>query len=162
MKHHKNAIGPNSKNTLIFSDMPCFNTTGSTLPANITVSKLRPDIVIINTQTKHVNLVELTVPSEQNISEAHERKHKEYANLVADISQNGYNCNLTCIEIGSHGLVTPETTSRISDICSFTITKAPKSLKKELSKIAILCSYTIWNARHEPSWGSTDQPHLHL
>ena len=31
--------------------------------------------------------------------------------------------------------------------------KLPKSLQKDLSKIAILSSYTIWNARHEPSWG---------
>lgn len=106
--------------------------------------------------------IELTVPFEQNMSKAHDRKHQKYANLVADISQNGYNCNLTCIEIGSRGLVTPETTSRISDIYSFTKTKAPKSIKKELSRIAILCSYTIWNARHEPSWGSTDQPDQQL
>ena len=36
-------------NTQIFSDMPDFTTTGGTLPANIIVSKLRPDIVIIYT-----------------------------------------------------------------------------------------------------------------
>ena len=132
--------------------MPGFTTTGGTLPVNI-VSKLLPDIVIVNTNKKSFHLVELTVPFERNIPKAHERKTHKYADLVLDISQNGYNCNLTCIEIGSRGLVTPETNKRISEIFSSIKAKPPKSLKKELSKIAILSSYTIWNARHEPSWG---------
>ena len=116
--------------------MPGFTMTGGTLPVNIIVSKLRPDIVIVNTKKKFVHLVELTVPFEHNISKAHERKTHKYADLVLDISQNGYNCNLTCIEIGSHGLVTPEIFCSIKAI-------PPESLKKDLSKIAILSSYTI-------------------
>ena len=139
-----------------------FTTTGGTLPVNIIVSKLRPDIVLVNSKKKSVHLVELTVPFEHNISKAHERKTHKYADLVLDISQNGYNCSLTCIEIGSRSLVTPETNKRISEIFSSIKAKPPKSLKKDLSKIAILSSYTIWNARHEPSWGATDQPHLQL
>ena len=164
LKQLKNAIGINSNNIQIFSDMPGFTTTGGTLPVNIIVSKLRPDIVIVNTKKKFVHLVELTVPFEHNISKAHERKTHKYADLVLDISQNGYNCNLTCIEIaiGSRGLVTPDTNKRISEIFSSIKAKPPKSLKKDLSKIAILSSYTIWNARHEPSWGATEQPHLQL
>ena len=142
--------------------MPGFTTTGGTLPVNIIVSKLRPDIVIVNTKKKFVHLVELTVPFEHNISKAHERKIHKYADLVLDISQNGYNCNLTCIEIGSRGLVTPDTNKRISEIFSSIKAKPPKSLKKDLGKIAILSSYTIWNALHEPSWGATEQPHLQL
>ena len=87
---------------------------------------------------------------------------RKYADLVLNISQNGYNCNLPCIEIGSRGLVTPDTNKRISEIFSSIKAKPPQSLKKNLSKIAILSSYTIWNTRHEPSWGATDQPHLQL
>ena len=71
----KIAIGINSNNIQIFSDMPGFTTTGGTLPVNIIVSKLRPDIVIVNTKKKFVHLVELTVPFEHNISKAHERKN---------------------------------------------------------------------------------------
>ena len=133
--------------------MPGFTTTEGTLPVNIIVSKLRPDIVIVNTKKKFVHLVELTVPFEHYISKAHELKTHKYADLVLDISQNGYNCNLTCIEIGSRGLVTPDTNKRVSEIFSSIKAKSPKSLKKDLSNIAILSSYTIWNARHEPSWG---------
>ncbi|XP_072021768.1 uncharacterized protein [Amphiura filiformis] len=142
--------------------MPGFTTTGGTLPVNVIVSKLRPDIVIINTEKKYAHLVELTVPFEQNISKAHERKTQKYTDLISDISGNGFTCNLTCIEIGSRGLVTPDTTKRISNIFSFVKAKPPRSIKKDLSKLAILSSYTIWNARHEPTWGSSDQPHLKL
>ena len=130
LKQLKNAIGTNSNNIQIFSDMPGFTTTGGTLPVNIIVSKLRPDIVIVNTIKKFVHLVELTVPFEHNIFKAHERKTHKYADLVLDISQNGYNCNLTCIEVGSRGLVTPDTNKRISEIFSSIKAKPPKSLKK--------------------------------
>ena len=91
------------------------------LPVNTIVSKLRPDIVIVNNNKKSVYLVELNVSFEQVelnvsfqhiISKVHERKTHKYADLVLKISQNGYNCNLTCIEIGSRGLVTPETNNR--------------------------------------------------
>ena len=97
LKQLKNAIGTNSNNIQIFSDMPGFTTTGGALPVNIIVSKLRPDIVIVKTKKKFVHLSELTVPFEHYIYKAHERKTHKYANLVLDISQNGYNCNLTYI-----------------------------------------------------------------
>ena len=34
------------------------------------------------------------------------------------------------------------------------------SFRKELSKVALLTSYTIWNARQKPAWGSENQPLL--
>ena len=153
LKQLKNAICTNSNSIHFFFDMPGCTTTGGTFPVNIIFSKLRPYIVIVNTKRKSVHLVKLTVPFEHNISKAHERKTHKYADMVFDISQTGYNCNLTCIEIGSRGLVTPETNKSISEIFSSIKAKPPKSLKKYLSKIAILSSYTIWYARHEPSWG---------
>ena len=151
-----------SPDVQIFSDMPGSTTTGGTLPVNIVISKLRPDIVMVNEKLKSVHLIELTVPFEQNINKAHERKTLKYNNLVSDITDNGYTCNLTCIEIGSRGLVTPDTKERLSTIFSFGKAKAPKCLPKDLSKLSLLTSYTIWNARHDPSWGTADQPHLKL
>ena len=35
-----------------------------------------------------------------------------------------------------------------------------KSFEREVTKLALLSSYTIWNARQEPAWGSEDQPLL--
>ena len=86
----------------------------------------------------------LTDQFEHNISKALERKSHWYADLIFDISRNGYNCNHTCIENGSRGLITPETNKRISEISSSIKAEPPKSsLKKDLSKIAIFSSYTI-------------------
>ena len=48
----------------------------------------------------------------------------------------------------SPGLVPLEPKKRISEIFSSIKATARKSLKKDLSKIAILSSYTIWNAHH--------------
>ena len=75
---------------------------------NVIVSKLKPDIVIYNRQENSIHLVELTVPFETNISIPHDRKHKKYLDLVSDITDNGFICDLTCFEAGSLGLVTPE------------------------------------------------------
>ena len=65
--------------------------------------------------------------------------------------------DLTCFEIGSHGLITPENIRNIDKIFSFVNTKPSKSFRKELSKVALLTSYTIWNARQEPACGSENQ-----
>ena len=96
----------------------------------------------------------------KNIQKAHDRKAQKYRDLVSDILDNGFTCDLTCFEIGSRGLITPENIRNIDKIFSFVNTKPSKSFRKELSKVALLTSYTIWNARQEPAWGSENQPLL--
>ena len=155
--------GHENNNILIFSNILGFTTTGGTLPVNVIVSKLKPDIVIQNKQENSIHLVELTVPFETNISKAHERKQTKYLDLVSDISDNGFTCDLTCFEVGSRGLITQENVGHIVEIFSFVGKSKPsKKFMKELSKMALLSSYTIWNARQEPAWGSDDQPHISL
>jgi len=144
----------------MYSDISGFTTTGGTLPANVIISSLKPDIVIQNEETIH--LVELTVPFETNIQKAHARKTQKYSDLVSDISDNGFNCDLTCLEVGSRGLITPDNVGNIVTVVSFVKGKPQKSFAKELSKLALLTSYTIWNARQEPSWGSDDQPYVKI
>ena len=97
--------------------MPGFTTTGGTLLENMIVLKFRPDIIMVNTKKKSVHLVELTVPFEHNMSKTHVCKTHKYADLILNIFQNGY-CDLTCSEIGSCRLVTPDTNKRISEIFS--------------------------------------------
>ena len=117
-----------------------------------------------NRNNNTIHLVELTVPFENNIQKAHDRKAQKYRDLVSDILDNGFTCDLTCFEIGSRGLITctPENIRNIDKIFSFALlnTKPSKSFRKELSKVALLTSYTIWNARQEPAWGSENQPLL--
>jgi tetrahydromethanopterin S-methyltransferase subunit H len=102
------------------------------------------------------------VPFEANINKAHDRKHKKYLDLVSDIADNGFICDLTCFEVGSRGLITSKNAGHIDKILSSIGAKSKKTFVRELSKLALLSSYTIWNARHEPNWGSEDQPLVSL
>ena len=119
-------------------------------------------MVIYNQQDNSVHLVELTVPFETNISKAHDRKHKKYLDLVSDIEDNGFTCDLTCYEVGSRGLITTDNVGHIGKVFSFVGAKPKKAFMRELSKLALLSSYTIWNARQEPAWGSEIQPLIGL
>ena len=154
----KGFIESTNNDLLLFSDISGFTTTGGTLPVNVIVSKLKPDMVIHNKQDNSIHLVELTVPFEANIQKAHDRKAQKYRDLVCDISDNGFTCDLTCFEVGSRGLITPENVRNIDKIFTLVKAKPSKSFRKELSKLALLTSYTIWNARQEPAWGSDYQP----
>ncbi len=51
---------------------------------------LRPDMVLMSEVTKQVVLLELTVPWEEWMEEAQERKKAKYAALVAECRENGW------------------------------------------------------------------------
>ena len=104
--------------------------------------------------------MELTVPFEMNINNAHSRKMDRYGSLVADLQTAGYKPELICVEIGSRGLITKDNKSRIKSVFKFTGNRVPKSLFKDLCKCALLCSYALWNSRHEPQW--TDCPYIKI
>ena len=53
-------------------------------PEEITHTCLRPDIVLWSKGTKQVVLIELTVPWEERMEEAHERKLKKYQALILE------------------------------------------------------------------------------
>ena len=58
----------------ILADLPdCPLPTGSTIPPNVLCTSLRPDLVILFPSRKII-ILELTVPFESNISDAHSRK----------------------------------------------------------------------------------------
>ncbi len=54
------------------------------IPTHITQSKLRPDIILVSEATKQLILLELTVPLEESMEEAQERKRKKYQELVEE------------------------------------------------------------------------------
>ena len=75
----------------------------STIPHDVFVTNLKPDIVLINKSACDIVIVELTVPYETVIQDAHDRKSQKYAVLVNEIS--GYKVQLFCLEIGSRGQI---------------------------------------------------------
>ena len=72
-------------------------------PIAICPSQLRPDIVIWSTALRFVILIELTCPSEENISQAKARKKLRYAELLKQIEHSRWSVKLFTIEAGVRG-----------------------------------------------------------
>ena len=82
-------------------------------PANVMISS---SLMLL----KRIILMELTVPFEMNINDAHSRKMDRYGSLVADLQTAGYKPELTCVEIGSRRLIIKVNKSRIKSVFKFT------------------------------------------
>jgi len=78
---------------------------GGTVPAEVVSTRLRPDITIYSKSARTLFLVELTVPWETRVAEAHERKLAKYAELVADTRLRGFKCELETVEVGCRGFL---------------------------------------------------------
>ncbi|KAJ8347374.1 hypothetical protein SKAU_G00287750 [Synaphobranchus kaupii] len=69
-----------------------------TFPSEITVTNLCPDLVLWSNSCRRVFIVELTVPWEDAIDEAYERKKLRYANLAAEAEERGWDVKLRPVE----------------------------------------------------------------
>ena len=120
------------------------------IPPFITISTLRPDILLYSTKTRTVVIVELTCPCEENMETWHTKKFDKYASLCADIKLNRWSVHLFAIEVGARGY------------CSETVrncfrrlglnNKVSRSTIKSISSIAMRCSFEIWMARNSRVW----------
>jgi hypothetical protein len=72
-------------------------------PEEITVSKLRPDIVLWSSASKQVVLLELTVLWEERIEESYERKLEKYKPLVDTCKERGWRSWCFPVEVGCSG-----------------------------------------------------------
>ena len=63
-----------------------------------------------------------------------------------------YNCFLICLEIGSRGFLSKDNKAQINRILSIVKVRKSKPVYIECSKLALLGSYAIYNARFEPNW----------
>ena len=89
---------------------------GGTIPPHILVTNQRPDLVVVWDDPKQILVMELTVPFESNISDAHKRKIERYEKLIRDLGEVGYNVTYEAIEVGQRGLVDKENKTRIKRI----------------------------------------------
>ncbi|RXN33906.1 reverse transcriptase [Labeo rohita] len=69
-------------------------------PQHIVRTTLRPDIILVSESTKNIIIMELTVPWEERLGEAHERKMTKYEHLVADCRAQGWKASCMPIEVG--------------------------------------------------------------
>ena len=72
-------------------------------PAEIANTKLRPDILLLSRMKKQIVLLELKVPWEERMEEAHERKKAKYQALMDECRQQGWKTWNLPVEVGSRG-----------------------------------------------------------
>ena len=140
----------------IHSDLPGYQASnGGSLPPSILVTPLKPDIVIIEENTKKAFIYELTVPYESNIERQHKYKEDKYAHFQTDIKT--HNTSMTAFEVGARGTITPDNMKRLHSI--------HKHMKKSISKSTFINNikalvtqscYYIFTARKHPTWDNTD------
>ncbi|XP_071491331.1 uncharacterized protein [Diadema antillarum] len=143
----------NLSNGTIYTDLEGHSVTGGTIPPHILTTSLRPDLVILK-EEQDITIVELTVPFEMNLKDAHQRKVEKYNSIVRDIQDKGYSVSFHAIEVGARGLIDRGNKSRLKRILRTTGSKIrPNEFFQTLSKLAILSSFSIFYARKERAWG---------
>ena len=105
----------------VFSDIPGHTAAGGgSVPPGICITAQKPDIVIVEKSLKSIHLFELTCPLEQNIVKKHDIKLNKYAHFVTDFSNESMKCNLSCFEVSSRGLITPENHDNLHELHKYT------------------------------------------
>ncbi|MGH0153763.1 UNVERIFIED_CONTAM: hypothetical protein FKN15_025193 [Acipenser sinensis] len=79
-------------------------------PPVIATTNLRPDIVLWSGSARLVHLVKLTVPWEDAVDEAYERKKLWYAQLAAEAEQRGWRVWVYPVEVGFSCTMPPTVT----------------------------------------------------
>jgi len=72
-------------------------------PSQITETAKRPDITVYSAATKNVIIIEMTVLTEENLSNAYARKKCKYEDLIAYCEHRGWSVNYFPVEMGSIG-----------------------------------------------------------
>ena len=99
----------------VYSDLPGHTTpNGGSVPIDICVTPLKPDITILDKKNKTFNIFELTCPLEPNIKTRNQQKTDKYAHFLTDIEV--LKPTLNCFEIGSRGYVSPDNHSRLKTL----------------------------------------------
>ena len=137
----------------LYSDLPGMMKGASTIPLDILVTPLKPDIVIQDKSAKCLYILELTVCFEINQESAHERKEDKYRQLVNDIKSQGYKVGLYCVEVGSRGHITQDNIKRIRSLFhKLKIAVTQSKVRSVLGKISLVASYVIYHSKYDPNW----------
>lgn len=120
-------------------------------PQDITLTSLRPDTVIWSTITKTVIMAELTVPWEDGLEAAFERKKEKYAELAAACAQAGWRAYTYPVEVGCRGF-TGTSIQRFLKTLGIRGNKLERVLK-ELAEEAEQGSFWLWLRRKDKAWG---------
>ena len=116
----------------------------------------KPDLVVISRSSKRIALFELTCPLERNIHTANTYKRDKYSGMQGDLEDKGWKVHLVPYEVSSRGQILKNTKSSIiTTLKHFKIKiKAEQLMFKQLSKIALLSTFSIFHAYQTKEWVS--------
>ena len=142
----------------VFSDLPgCEAAGGGTIPADLCITNLKPDIVIIDNEKKILHIYELTVPLTMNIEQRNAEKTQKYSHFTTDIT--GHNCTVNAFEVSSTGFINKRNKSTLITLHKFLKQDIKKStFLSNLNSLAWYGSYKIWLTRDDPTFA--DPPFL--
>ena len=123
------------------------------VPEQIATTILRSDLILWSTETKQVLLIELTVPWEENIEVACERKLEKYQELVEQCKVNKWRTACYPIEVGCRGFA-GRSVCRVLSRLGMIGEKKRKAIRA-ISESAEKASRWLWIKRAEP-WSTTD------
>ena len=122
-------------------------------PPEIASTNLRPDMVLWSPSRKAVYIIELTVPWENSVEEAYERKKLRYTELAADATQRGWNAKVWPVEVGCRGFVASSTIRLLKELGIHG--QALRQTVRAVSQAAERGSQWIWIKRKDPCWAIT-------
>ena len=127
---------------------------GGTIPPDVLVTGQRPDVFLVSRRLRKVILFELTVPWDANVNSSHDLKVRKYASLVNDLLAE-YSVETYCFEVSVHGQISKINRARLKSFLFMTTgQKRPSAVKliNNVSKAALLGSFSIFTARNELTW----------
>ena len=113
---------------------------------SLTVTTLRPDIVLYSCSIKAVIIIELTCPCEDNMPYWHDKKRENYDSLCTSIKANGWKVFFFAVEVGARGYAAESLLSCLR--CLGFPSKLCRSTIKNMSTTCLKCSFDIWMARN--------------
>ena len=119
------------------------------IPKNVVDTNLRPDMILTSESTKCIVLIELTVPWEDRIDEAHELKRAKYEQILLDAQRNGWTTHNFPIEVGCRGFAGRSITRLLKSLGMQS--KEVKKACLSISAIAERCSRWLW-LRRDCAW----------
>ena len=119
-------------------------------PPEVASTGKRPDILLLSRLEKVALCIELTVPNEDNINNAHASKSARYKHLEDEAASNGWRLTTWPIEVGARGFVGRSTWDFLRAL-AFGKARC-SSIKRQLELVTIRCSYYLFVSRGEADW----------
>jgi hypothetical protein len=124
---------------------------GRLIPADVMVQAQKPDLVINNwfVHGRHrIALVELTCPWDTDTKRAKENKTARNADLKIALSNEGWNCSLYLIEVGSRGYTIKSFKDSLRSLFRAWVSAGHRSgfgqMMEDVSRISLVCSFAIF------------------